>query len=405
MTNRKSIGEWVAVTVGDGFLATAIRYLVLIPLLAPRGLDGISLLYKHLMAGWSALVLAYVVVCLVYRLRLGVKDLSPLIAPVVYFCIAVLVTVFSAKGVSRGLQEMLLYPVVFVFLATLSDERRKAYEKSAAVLLSALFAVQLLFLLGGHEISFHVTFLGHIQVISQYGLLALYLSFVLFFGSESDKILSLALFVVTAACMVAVDADSSHFALIIFLLLVVLLKAIPSLLRIDFSWVTIAGVAFSLIVVLFTVCRCGPLAAMGVQLDFSGRLYVWQSALDIFLESPLFGYGIGNPVIVTFWSSGMDYAHNQVMQCLVDGGLALFAAMLWMLLSVSRCINLIENDCSKCASAAALCALLFVMVFDSVTPYVYSYVLLAFICCEGMALRSGELDGNCRDRASGKTKA
>ena len=85
----------------------------------------------------------------------------------------------------------------------------------------------------------------------------------------------------------------------------------------------------------------------------------------------------------------MSYAHNQVVQCLVDGGVVLLIAMVWMLCSVARCVNYISDNKVRSVAVAVLCALLFVLIFDSFTPYSYVYILLALVSREGLLSRDG----------------
>ena len=80
----------------------------------------------------------------------------------------------------------------------------------------------------------------------------------------------------------------------------------------------------------------------------------------------------------------MSYAHNQVMQCLVDGGIVLLIAMFWMFCSIGRCVGLISDERVYSVTIATLCALLFVLIFDSFTLYSYVYILLALVSREGM---------------------
>ena len=89
----------------------------------------------------------------------------------------------------------------------------------------------------------------------------------------------------------------------------------------------------------------------------------------------------------------MSYAHNQVMQCLIDGGTVLLIAMVWMLCSVAERVNMISDARFHRIAAAVFCALLFVMVFDSFTPYSYVFILLAFITREGMFSGKGVKNG------------
>ena len=83
----------------------------------------------------------------------------------------------------------------------------------------------------------------------------------------------------------------------------------------------------------------------------------------------------------------MSYAHNQVIQSLLDGGVVLLVAMVWLLCSVAYCVNGIKDKSLRCIAASAFCALLFVMLFDSFTLYCYAFILLAFVSREGLLSR------------------
>ena len=85
----------------------------------------------------------------------------------------------------------------------------------------------------------------------------------------------------------------------------------------------------------------------------------------------------------------MSYAHNQVMQCLIDGGIVLLLAMVWMLCSIAGKVNMILDVSFRKVAISVLCALLFVTVFDSFTPYSYVFIMFAFITREGMLSRKG----------------
>lgn len=163
----------------------------------------------------------------------------------------------------------------------------------------------------------------------------------------------------------------------------------PSDWRFDFRVVVVLSMVVSGFIVWLTIARRSPLIGTGLDWTFNGRLFVWESASNLIRDSFLFGYGVENSVIATFWSSGMSYAHNQVVQSLVDGGVVLLIAMVWMLCSVARCVNYISDNKVRSVAVAVLCSLLFVLIFDSFTPYSYVYILLALVSREGLLSKDG----------------
>ena len=164
-----------------------------------------------------------------------------------------------------------------------------------------------------------------------------------------------------------------------------LLKIFPSLSKADLRIVTLLGIGANILVVWLTLTRQSPLIGTELDWTFNGRLFVWESASEQFWNSPWIGYGIENSHISTFWSEQMTYAHNQVMQSLVDGGVLLTSMLVWMLCTVARCINRIADRSLKNASIAVYFALLFVMIFDGFTLYGYIFVLFAFIAYMGIS--------------------
>lgn len=376
-------------SIANKSIASLIRYFVLIPLLLPQGLGSIIPGYKTVTTLWAILALYFVLLDITFRVCHGELSLNIPAGIIIYFLMAISVTALSSKGVASGLQELLFFPAISVYLLSLSEDELREYAVACARVLTVLFLLQLLVPSSLFAGRLHMTMLGHVQVFSQYGLLSITLACFLYLKKWVTPSFAFLFLALSIACMVTVDADSAHYALFVFVVVLFLLKICPILLKLDLRIVVIFFIAFSMLVVILTIHRQSPL--MGTDLDwtFSGRLFVWESADALFRHSPLFGYGVENSVITTFWSAGMSYAHNQVMQCLIDGGIALLLAMVWMLCSIAGQVNMILDASFRKVAISALCALLFVMVFDSFTPYSYVFIMLAFITREGMLSRKG----------------
>ena len=361
-----------------------IRYLVLVPILAPRGLEVYIQGYKSIITFFALLSLGLVLFDSMIRFRACAKILPYPVGFLVYFVLAFLLTLFSPDGISAGLQALFYYPAAFFYIIGLDEQGYREYSVAAAHILLVLFLCQIL--LGPSLFSsiYHRAFLGHIQVFSQYGMLAAFLVAQLLLKKWGSKLLPIALLISGAICMITVEADSAHLALAVLVVGLLLLTVVPTLVHLNLRFVTVLGFCISALTVWLTITSRSPLINTGLDWTFNGRLFVWESANALISNSPWVGYGVENTVISTFWSEGMTYAHNQLMQCLVDGGVILLLAMIWMLLSVCRYIKQIDNLNLKRVCIAIYCSLLFISIFDSFTLYGYSFVLIAFMVREGL---------------------
>lgn len=85
---------------------------------------------------------------------------------------------------------------------------------------------------------------------------------------------------------------------------------------------------------------------------FTGRIYIWRAALLLIAESPILGYGKYMPQSAIYPHGGIyiwEMAHNQILECLMEGGIIL--AVLWsgMVYKVLTLNQKRENDFSKLA--------------------------------------------------------
>lgn len=64
---------------------------------------------------------------------------------------------------------------------------------------------------------------------------------------------------------------------------------------------------------------------------FTGRIYIWRAALLLIAKSPIIGYGKFIPQAALLPHGGIymwEMAHNQILECLMEGGIIL--AILWV---------------------------------------------------------------------------
>ena len=119
------------------------------------------------------------------------------------------------------------------------------------------------------------------------------------------------------------------------------------------------------------------------NLNFNGRKYVWQDALLNISNSIWVGYGIDGVLLHTFWTewtgNGFNYAHNQILQNMLDGGIVLTISFWIMIFMFTIETNSIKQKKYKLLSNAGLITLLFIMIFESTTLYCYMYIVLSII--------------------------
>lgn len=69
-----------------------------------------------------------------------------------------------------------------------------------------------------------------------------------------------------------------------------------------------------------------------------GRIDLYSSALSNILESPIFGHGIST---FPYYTGGIEYPHNFVLQFLFDGGIVLFFTL--MLIVIPQYVRIFRN--------------------------------------------------------------
>lgn len=119
-------------------------------------------------------------------------------------------------------------------------------------------------------------------------------------------------------------------------------------------------------------------------ISLNGRNYVWKEGMRLFSERKLFGYGVHGVLIKVFWSrwtgdgEGMNYAHNQMVQVLLDGGIVLFICFLAMLRYYIYPLKYVEKSDAAFAKVC-LIAVFVVMVVESTFEYYYIIFFLSLV--------------------------
>lgn len=119
---------------------------------------------------------------------------------------------------------------------------------------------------------------------------------------------------------------------------------------------------------------------LGKSLTLSGRIPLWLEAYDVWLNSPLLGYGMsdnGN-FILSFYRGDLVYrqSHNQWLQLLHDGGIVCLLAF-YNLISKVGSLNKIIYTHKECRPIYLFIITIIVMMISEIYSYhPYFYILL-----------------------------
>lgn len=364
----------------SGFVVLA--YAVFGSYLFPQGIfESVPQIKPVYTAVWAVVVLAM----LVYTVERGRSARFSITlqgaAVAAFFVLNILVTLVDLHGLGEGLRTLFGWPVLFLWLAFACRARRKEVLSALANVLALLFFLQdACAAFGVFNESVHLSFLGHVQVVGQEGLVA-FLCIALGFRERAvgEKRAALLASLVVVALIVA-DADSSKVVLVLALVALLLfrLKGFVDYVGHYVVPIVVALLVLSVVVVWLSVIRSN---LFGLSWDFSGRGFVWRAALALLATSPLLGFGIQGVKMDLFWGSSMNYAHNQLMQTLLDGGIVLCISFVVMLLACAVLVKRIPDKSVRYVFTVALGIYLVLMIFDSATYYCFIYMILAPIGC------------------------
>lgn len=363
--------------------SSILMYLVVFGFLFPRGFISVSPLYHKVCSAfmWLAVFLTWmqwIKHSAKGKCVLDGKFKSWILSIGGYFFLSIVITILCRKNISSGLQQLFAAPSVCIFmLLNLKLNPRKLLNAIANVMcveftLNAIMAAGQAYING----IYHMIFLGHIQVVSQYGILAILVGVLFELLYHDNHKRNVYLLAVTFYTMLTTDAESATFTLAGLLIAFIIYKwKLSKFLTIKSEFYVFFMIALSVLIVYCSAINQNLIPSF----DIHGRRFVWESALEKIRERPVTGYGIDGVLLSTFWTSGFNYAHNQLVQNLLDGGIILTISFWNMIIGFAKEINKIRMVKYRVLCNASLIALLFVMLFDSTTLYIYMYMILSII--------------------------
>lgn len=362
--------------------------MVFFPFVYPRGFVGFPL-YKFIFTSWmyfAAIISLAIIICK-HGLLKTIK--KPWIKGTIIYCfILFLITFCVQKGVHEGIQKIFITPIVcIVFDYYMSTSKSKTISVFSNILI-ALLLFNVVFLnpiiFSNIVDSYHVIFLGHVQVAAQYAILGLLMS-VLSLKITNNKKKSVILGLLSIGTLLFSETSTGFIclAIIVFSFVFKKRKAIKKIFSLTPITYAVFGILISLFLIFSTVVLKWYNKIDFIDLTYSGRAFVWNPALELIKEHWIIGYGAFGVLIKTFWSAwsgnsnGMNYAHSVLIQQLLDGGIVLLIAFFIMMSRYLLKMSKISESGIRYWVTIFLCCFLVICFFESTTEYFYLYIFLS----------------------------
>ena len=308
------------------------------------------------------------------------------VAASLFFGSFLVITIFVQGGITEGFKNLFAWPLLSLYTAI----ELKSNPRQTLGCLSALLSLVMLLDLGVTPLLYgevyHLRFLGHVQVIFQLAILNFSATLLLVY--LEGRLLPVRLFsiVVTIVDCFLTDAASARVAVLFFVLFLSSetcrikdrnnQKSYSVFSIADSRFLLITALSINLIIIFLSVSRSDFL---GLEWGFNARNFIWEKALGYFSNSPLFGYGAQGVMFDMFWGASGNYAHSQLMQELVDGGIVLTFFFYNMLYTFARKSNSIKDDKIRSVVRYAFFSYMLLMILDAVNLYCYFYIFLPFM--------------------------
>lgn len=365
-------------------------YIALIPFLYPRGFAEYFSGYSMFFTIWMYVALLWSALYFVYSLtRHFQKYNNTIFFMFLYFIVMITITVIKMQGIGNGLQKMFVAPALCIVCYIFIGNNAKRFINCLSNVLIVLFTLNITLFnpllwtsyFGAMEL--HIVFLGHVQVVSQIGLLGVIASYILKRLDIKMRLKSNILFGLAIINMICSMTAASLLSLgILFVGIVyIYLSKNKTILLLDsrkYFWIYVVS---NILMFILFVFQGRHISILGVTMN--GRTLIWESAIKKWQEQKLFGYGVHGVLLQTFWSSwvgeglGMNYAHNQIMQGLLDGGIILVIAFSLMIIAYIKRIKRVQDIKFRAMLNLWLIIMFFIMSFESSMEYFYFYIGLS----------------------------
>lgn len=372
-----------------------IWYLALVPFLFPKGFAEYFSSYK----AFSVLIIGIATFIILAReLVIGAYSHwtmelnTPLMLILLYHIVLLVITISVQGTITEGLQKIFIAPAVCLLL---DEGGRRKFFNIIDVTCNILIIEFLLNILVFNQwlfpsyfsVNSHITFIGHVQVAAEIGILGALIAYAEYkHGMHKAKATLLIVLSFITMIYSKTAASYASVALITVLLLIGKAARIKEFTVRHIKLITAILIALSFMWI--TVDNISNFSRFHNALVFylHGRTFIWNLGIESFKEKPLFGYGAYGVKLRPFWVEwsnnrlGFNYAHNTILQLLLDGGIVLMSIFIIALFAYLQLTQKHTKDHNiKYVIYVLYITFLFVGQFESLTEYYYFFMFLSII--------------------------
>lgn len=366
-------------------------YFIFIPFLYPRGFAEYFSVYRTFFTLWlyAALGLAVLLIMIIV-FKKDFRFKTSFMFLLLNYAYLILITCIKTGGISVGFQKLFVPPILVLFCSCLLEKR--AYQ-IVRVLSNLMIFNYILGLLCDYVLfrsyfspDHHLIFLGHVQVVSQLGILGFFLGYILY-HVMNEKRKAWILWVLCIATMLLSGTLASLTVLIIIGICVLLyrLKFGTRFMRMKPTVYLIAFVIANIVLLYLSTTPIAGYNILGNMTTFNGRLYIWRAALLLLPNNWMTGFGAYGINIKVFWShwvgdgTGFNYAHNQFLQALLDGGVIQVCLFFLMWKKHLDHMKNVLDERMRLFGTLFSVSFLAVMLAESVDIYYFVFIFMSLL--------------------------
>ena len=370
----------------------AFLYLILIPFLYPRGFAEYVPLFKTFFDLWLLAAMALIVLLFVFQIvRQKITPRPCLFYVFLYYALFIVITLTVLGSVNEGVQKLFVAPVLCLFSLICLECHKKSFLRCVSNILIVNFLLNLtifhpIFFPAYFSESVHILFLGHVQVVAPLGILGIYISYLLYRLDSENRGKAILLLLLSLGNMLFSQTSASMITIVILtlgFLLAYVFKLRGFLCLHPYVYVFIyLGLNLLMIYYVQNFIEADVNTTTDAT-TLNGRVFIWNEAMTLIEKKPITGYGAYGVLLQMFWHAtgdGMNYAHNELLQKMMDGGVVLLVAFLLLLFAYVKPIQRLRQD-RRFMAMTSLCliAMLFIMIFESLTEYYYIFIFLSLL--------------------------
>lgn len=371
-------------------LKDLLIYFILIPFLRPNGYNTYFPLYKQFFTVWLYLA---IMIIFMYSARMffgnKIKYKSCIVFMIIYYLVMILTTFVNLFGFGNGLQKMFAAPALFLACFFFLKRDIRQFVNCVANLFVINMTLNITIFSSALNRKYfnppvnHLMFLGHIQMGAQMGIVGIFVAYILYRLIPNMKAKSIFLVMLCFANMVYATTDASIISIIVFgiCLLIAFLTKKSKLYKIDARIIFAAFIVLDLMFLVIFLPKYHWVISFR-NFSLNSRGVIWRLMMDVIKESPICGYGVQGKTIITPWAvglEGLNYAHNESLQVMLDGGIILAFCYVSMFISFIKNINFINDYKLIVVAKSCLIVFLILMIFESTSNYYYWCIFLSML--------------------------